>query len=111
MWEIPHKIITIDPIQGLVDYVAEIKPYHTKVVEVLIEYVHADNIDVTIDEQLNFLLHTDAPEELLGVTVTDFLQFSNIGMSFEDGILAYNLENTDSVGFDEGGFGEEADSS
>ena len=33
---------TLDPVQGLVDYVLEIKPYHTKVVEVLVEYIQTD---------------------------------------------------------------------
>ena len=47
------NLITLDPVQGLVDYVLDIKPYHTKIVEVLIEYVYQENVDViVIDETL-----------------------------------------------------------
>lgn len=42
---------TLDPVQGLVDYVLDIKPYHTKIVEVLVEYVHAEAVDVTIIDE------------------------------------------------------------
>lgn len=41
---------SIDPIQGLVDYVTDIKPYHTKIFEVLFEYVYTDNVDVSMTE-------------------------------------------------------------
>jgi hypothetical protein len=47
-----NYIKTLDPIQGLVDYVLDIKPYHTKIAEVLIEYVYNDNVVTLIDETL-----------------------------------------------------------
>ena len=53
-----------DPVQGLVDYVLDIKPYHTKIVEVLIEYIHTDPINVTIAE--DFKLGIDA--EMISIT-------------------------------------------
>lgn len=43
----------IDPVQGLVDYVLDIKPYHTKIIETLIEYVHTDEINVTIGDVIS----------------------------------------------------------
>lgn len=46
----------IDPVAGLVEYVQEIKPYHTKIIEVLVEYVHTDCIDVTITEDFELAL-------------------------------------------------------
>jgi hypothetical protein len=54
------NITTQDPVQGLVDYVLDIKPYHTKIVEVLIEYIHTDPINVSVLEnfQLAIGLHT-----------------------------------------------------
>jgi len=47
-----NYIKTLDPIQGLYDYVQDIKPYHTKIVEVLIEYVYDDDVVTVIDETL-----------------------------------------------------------
>jgi len=44
----------LDPVQGLVDYVNDIKPYHTKVIESLVEYVSQELVDVTLLE--NYLL-------------------------------------------------------
>jgi hypothetical protein len=41
---------SINPVQGLVSYVGEIKPYHTKILEVLVEYIHTDCIDVEFTE-------------------------------------------------------------
>jgi protein associated with RNAse G/E len=42
----------LDPVQGLIDYVNDIKPYHSKVIEALIEYVGTEFVDVTILEDL-----------------------------------------------------------
>jgi hypothetical protein len=44
----------LDPVQGLIDYTNDIKPYHTKVIEALIEYVGVETIGVTIFEEFNF---------------------------------------------------------
>lgn len=40
----------IDPSRGFVDYVNHVKPYHSKILEVLEEYVWMDAIDVTVRE-------------------------------------------------------------
>jgi len=42
----------LDPIKGLVDYVLDIKPYHTKIVDVMIEYVYNDDAVAVIKEDL-----------------------------------------------------------
>lgn len=39
-----------DPIDGLIQYVNEIKPYHSKIIEVLTEYVYEEDINVTLSE-------------------------------------------------------------
>lgn len=41
-------LVSIDPIQGLIDYVQDIKPYHTKIFETLVEYVYTDFVNVSI---------------------------------------------------------------
>ena len=42
---------TTDPIDGLIRYVNEIKPFHSKIIEVLTEYVYEEDLDVTMDER------------------------------------------------------------
>ena len=44
----------LDPIQGLIDYVEDIKPYHTKIVEVMIEYVYDDKTAGTVRDTVEF---------------------------------------------------------
>lgn len=44
----------LDPIQGLVDYVLDVKPYHTKIVEVMIEYVYDDNVNGIVSDVVDF---------------------------------------------------------
>ena len=39
-----------DPIDGLIRYVSEIKPFHSKIIEVLTEYVYSEDVDITISE-------------------------------------------------------------
>lgn len=42
-----------DSIQAIVDYVLEVKPYHTKILEVDAEYVAEDPVRTTIVEMLH----------------------------------------------------------
>jgi len=48
------KIKILDPVQGLIDYTNDIKPYHSKVIEALIEYVGVDTVAVTVFETFEF---------------------------------------------------------
>lgn len=43
-----------DPIQGLVDYILDIKPYHSKIAEVLVDYTINDDVNVTIIDEHEF---------------------------------------------------------
>lgn len=40
-----------DPIQGLIDFVNEVKPYHTKIIEVLVDYIYEETMKVGFEEQ------------------------------------------------------------
>ncbi len=46
----------LDPIQGLIDYVNEIKPFHSKILEVAVAYSQSDDVDITISEELEFVI-------------------------------------------------------
>jgi len=67
----------IDPVSGLVNYVEEIKPYHTKVIEVLVEYIHTDCIDVTITEDFQLALGVPADPAAWGWTETEAARMFN----------------------------------
>lgn len=47
-------ITSIDPIQALIDYINDIKPYHSKIVETNVEYVDTDTASTTMVETLAF---------------------------------------------------------
>ena len=52
----------LDPVQGLVDYVNDIKPYHTKIAEVIVEYQHNELVEVTMVDAIDMriqILHPD----------------------------------------------------
>lgn len=46
------NLFRIDPTEAFVQYVQTIKPYHTKILETLVEYVYTEDVNVTIDENL-----------------------------------------------------------
>ena len=44
----------LDPVQGLIDYTNDIKPYHSKVIEALVEYVGQEFVNINIFEKFDF---------------------------------------------------------
>jgi hypothetical protein len=52
----------IDPTQGLVEYVKATKPYHTKIMDVLIEYVYEEQVDVTVGERYTWRINLAQPD-------------------------------------------------
>lgn len=51
MADFTQALFRIDPTEGLVDYVSTVKPYHSKLMEVLVEYVYTEKIDATVGER------------------------------------------------------------
>lgn len=74
-------ITEIDPVEGLVDYTDFVKPYHTKILEVLVEYIHTDCIDVTFTEDFYLSVGMPDPEllDLWGWTEEQAQKFFNCG--------------------------------
>lgn len=59
---VPNVLINrFDPVTGLEDFVHDIKPFHTKVVEVLVEYVHCDELNVTIEDEWAWVITLVCP--------------------------------------------------
>lgn len=62
-----------EPIQGLIEYIHEIKPYHTKLLDVFVQYLYQEDLKVTMSERLQIdiglgfteiispLIHIDLP--------------------------------------------------
>lgn len=50
MTTLSSALFRIDPTEGFSQYVREVKPFHTKILETLVEYVYTDEVNVTITE-------------------------------------------------------------
>lgn len=55
-----------DPIQGLIDYVLDVKPYHTKIVEVAVGYSQNEPVDLTITEDFQVEVDLCIPADVEG---------------------------------------------
>lgn len=53
---------TINPTEGFVSYVKDVKPYHTKILEVLTEYVYTEEIAVTLTERDTWTIALTRPD-------------------------------------------------
>ena len=84
----------LDPVDGLVDYTLFVKPYHTKILEVLVEYIHTDCIDVTFEEGFYLSLGMPDPSllSLWGWTLEEAKKFFNCDFQ------AYQVCTINSVG-------------
>lgn len=49
-----EALFRVDPTEGFVQYVQTVKPYHTKILEVLVEYVWTDQVNVSVCERHNW---------------------------------------------------------
>ncbi|KKN22055.1 hypothetical protein LCGC14_0919170 [marine sediment metagenome] len=45
-----------DPIEGLIQFVQEYKPFHTKIIEILVTQVTSDDLDVSFEEDFRMLI-------------------------------------------------------
>jgi hypothetical protein len=52
----------IDPTEGLVEYVKYIKPYHTKILDVLVEFVYEEKVDITVAERWKWIINMSQPD-------------------------------------------------
>jgi hypothetical protein len=57
-----QSLFRIEPTQGFVDYVTATKPYHTKILDVLVEYVYAEDLNVTITDRISWIMEFTRPD-------------------------------------------------
>lgn len=56
-----NALFRIDPTQGFVEYVQTVKPYHTKIVETLVEFVWTEAINVSVIENWDWEINITTP--------------------------------------------------
>ncbi len=49
----------LDPIEGLIGYVNDIKPFHSKITEIIVEYTSQENVNTVIREDLLLNINLD----------------------------------------------------
>lgn len=71
--------MTKDPTQSLVEFVQDVKPYHTKIVEVLIDYVYEETVNVAIQEGIDWNIGLN-------------LDYCQLPFSTEEGVGGFSVE-------------------
>lgn len=61
MTELTQALFRIDPTEGLLQYVQSIKPYHSKVLDVFVEYVYTEPMRVSFRERLGLAVGLEEP--------------------------------------------------
>lgn len=63
MADFTESLLRVDPTKGLIEYVNTVKPYHSKILDVLVEYIYEEKVNVIVDEDwkwnISFTTRTD----------------------------------------------------
>ena len=62
MTNLVQSLFRIDPTEGLVQYANAVKPYHSKILDVLVEYIYSEKVDVTMKERWSWKMTFDRPK-------------------------------------------------
>lgn len=57
-----QALFRIDPTEGFIEYVKTVKPYHTKILDVLVEYVYNERVDTLVTEHLAWTYEFRRPD-------------------------------------------------
>lgn len=61
MADLNQALFRIDPTEGLLQYVQAIKPYHSKVLDVFVEYVYTEPCNISMKERLQLQVGLEEP--------------------------------------------------
>lgn len=61
MTDLVKALFRVDPTEGLVQFVTATKPFHTKVLDVLVEYVYKENVTVNVKDKWKWVIHMSNP--------------------------------------------------
>lgn len=56
------SLFNADPTEGFVQYTQAVKPYHSKILEVLVEYVYNEKIEATVNEKIDWTITLTRPD-------------------------------------------------
>lgn len=101
-------ITTIDPINALIEYINDIKPYHTKIVESNVSYVTSESANISTIESLTMLWtmavanSTNSSFDVVGDETQNLsvnTSITIVGSAGNDGVytvsaIVYNMPNT-----------------
>lgn len=59
MADLTQALFRIDPTEGLLEYVQSIKPYHSKVLDVFVEYIYSEPATARVGDRLSWTISFD----------------------------------------------------
>ena len=62
MADLIDALFRVDPTDGLVEYTKSVKPYHSKILDVLVEYVYSESMSVSLSDRYSFLFDLSRPD-------------------------------------------------
>lgn len=62
MTDLTQSLFRIDPTEGLVQYAKEVKPYHSKILDVLVEYIYSEKVAVSMRERWSWTMTFSRPK-------------------------------------------------
>lgn len=62
MTNLVQSLFRIDPTEGLVQYANAVKPYHSKVLDVLVEYIYKESVNVSMKERWSWKMTFERPK-------------------------------------------------
>lgn len=62
MTNLVQSLFRIDPTEGLVQYVNAVKPFHSKVLDVLVEYIYSESVKVSIKDRWSWTITLSRPK-------------------------------------------------
>lgn len=62
MTNLVQSLFRIDPTEGLVQYANAVKPYHSKILDVLVEYIYSEKVAVSMKERWSWKMTFERPK-------------------------------------------------
>lgn len=62
MTNLVQSLFRIDPTEGLYQYAKAVKPFHSKVLDVLVEYVYRENVNVRVKDKWSWVMRFTRPD-------------------------------------------------
>lgn len=62
MTNLMQALFRIDPTEGLVQYANAVKPYHSKILDVLVEYIYSEKVVVSMKERWSWKMTFERPK-------------------------------------------------